>query len=39
MTFREFLIWCSKADRYPDIPHISRAGKLARFYSEDNDDE
>jgi uncharacterized protein YlbG (UPF0298 family) len=32
-TFQKFLRWCSDADRYPQIFHLSRDGQYARIYS------
>jgi hypothetical protein len=34
-TWQQFLHWCSQADRYPEIFHLTRDGQYARIYEGD----
>lgn len=35
MNWQKFLHWCSQADRFPEIFHLTRDGQLARIYEGD----
>jgi hypothetical protein len=32
-TWQQFLSWCSKEDRYPEIFHLDRNGRYVRIYT------